>query len=495
MIRPAYDNIAPPTRVEPTIWGLSPALLHERFWASRGVQVVEAGRPADLARDAELYLLVPPATLAVFHLTPVVDALAWHQCELLLVRLHAQRPRGYREQIVTDDAGRFVDFRRHYGSGPTRLVRVAVTPEAEIARQWQHAGDHRGGWVRLRREAPTPRHAVVSIQGQAYDAPHGPDRMRFARDLARLWHRPDTTIAGVQALGPRVWADGGSLPEPSARLIGPLWIGAGRRLDAHATVAGPAVLWDDPAARPAPPPLRWPPRGGVEVAPVFGPESGAAAAPAGARDGGAGRAPADRRPGKRLFDIVFAAAALLVTLPTLFPIIMLAIWLEDGRPLIFSHRRQTLGGRPFPCLKFRSMRRDAERIKAQLIACNQADGPQFYIRDDPRLTRVGRLMRRFNLDELPQFLNVLVGQMSVVGPRPSPHEENQYCPAWREARLSVRPGITGLWQVRRSRAAGRDFQEWIKYDITYVENRSWKLDVVILAQTVAQMLGMRKHGS
>ncbi len=87
----------------------------------------------------------------------------------------------------------------------------------------------------------------------------------------------------------------------------------------------------------------------------------------------------------------------------------------------------------------------------------------------PRLTRVGRLIRKYNLDELPQFFNVLVGDMSVVGPRPSPRKENQYCPPWREARLSVRPGITGLWQVKRTRRTGSDFQEWIKYDIEYVE--------------------------
>jgi lipopolysaccharide/colanic/teichoic acid biosynthesis glycosyltransferase len=163
---------------------------------------------------------------------------------------------------------------------------------------------------------------------------------------------------------------------------------------------------------------------------------------------------------------------------------MLAIWLEDGRPFFFAHRRETLGGRVFNCLKFRSMRRDADEIKKRLLAQNQADGPQFFMEDDPRLLGVGKLIRKTYIDELPQFFNVLMGSMSIVGPRPSPHRENQYCPPWREARLSVRPGITGLWQVRRTRRRGMDFQEWIKYDIEYVENISWRLDLAIIWETL-----------
>src|SRR4029078_12146779 len=137
-----------------------------------------------------------------------------------------------------------------------------------------------------------------------------------------------------------------------------------------------------------------------------------------------------------------------------YPLVMIAIWLEDGRPFFFAHMRETIGGGgvpllkvpsirrggeqgkggpDFPCLKFRSMRKDAEKVKAELQKLNRADGPQFYIENDPRLTRVGKFLRKYNLDELPQFWNVLLGHMSVVGPRPSPHKENQYCPPWREA--------------------------------------------------------------
>jgi lipopolysaccharide/colanic/teichoic acid biosynthesis glycosyltransferase len=167
---------------------------------------------------------------------------------------------------------------------------------------------------------------------------------------------------------------------------------------------------------------------------------------------------------------------------------MLAIVLEDGWPVFFSHRRETIGGHTFGCLKFRSMKRSAEAMKTQLSKNNKADGPQFYIENDPRLTRVGSFLRKTNIDELPQFINVLLGHMSIVGPRPSPHRENQYCPAWREARLSTRPGITGLWQVMRSRSAGLDFQEWIRYDLAYVQNMSAKLDLWIIWKTLGVLI-------
>ena len=134
------------------------------------------------------------------------------------------------------------------------------------------------------------------------------------------------------------------------------------------------------------------------------------------------------------------------------------------------------------------MRRDAESMVASLSQMNKADGPQVFIEDDPRVTRIGRLLRKFQLDELPQFWNVLTGDMSVVGPRPSPDRENQYSPAWREIRLSVRPGITGLWQVERTRRPGEDFQEWIKYDIRYVRNATFLLDMKIILKTAVNII-------
>ena len=123
------------------------------------------------------------------------------------------------------------------------------------------------------------------------------------------------------------------------------------------------------------------------------------------------------------------------------------------------------------------MSREAERIGTEIVDLNLCDGPQVLIKNDPRITRVGAILRRFQIDEFPQFFNVLRGQMSIVGPRPSPDQENQYCPAWRDLRLSVRPGITGLWQIRRTRAPGEDFQEWIRYDMEYVRRASFWFDL------------------
>jgi len=243
-------------------------------------------------------------------------------------------------------------------------------------------------------------------------------------------------------------------------------------VDGATTVIGPAIVWDDPSHRPPSEAIQW-----LTIEPTDPPDEPLPVRGASTFD----------RVFKRGFDLIFGFIALVLTLP-LYPFIMLAIWLEDGRPIFFAHRRETLGGRQFPCIKFRSMRKDAEKIKQELLRQNQADGPQFFIEDDPRLTRVGRFIRKLHLDELPQFFNVLAGQMSIVGPRPSPSARNQYCPPWREARLSVRPGVTGLWQVKRTRRAGADFQEWIKYDIEYVENRSWWLDMVIIWKTIGLLL-------
>ena len=134
------------------------------------------------------------------------------------------------------------------------------------------------------------------------------------------------------------------------------------------------------------------------------------------------------------------------------------------------------------------MRRDAEARVAELRMQNLCDGPQVFIKDDPRVTRIGKVLRALQLDELPQFWNVLLGEMSLVGPRPSPDKENQFCPAWREMRLSVRPGITGLWQVMRTREPGKDFQEWIRYDIDYVRRMGPWLDARIVVLTAWNIL-------
>jgi len=190
---------------------------------------------------------------------------------------------------------------------------------------------------------------------------------------------------------------------------------------------------------------------------------------------------------KRLADIVIATIVLALFAP-FFPVIALAIKLTSKGPIFFKDLRQGLYGKEFNCLKFRTMIIGAEKIQEKLRALNQTDGPQFKMVDDPRINAVGRFLRDTYIDEIPQFFNVLLGQMSVIGPRPSPESENTQCPPWRDARLSVRPGITGLWQVCRTRQPMKDFQEWIHYDIKYVRGLSLKVDLWIYWQTVKELL-------
>jgi len=189
---------------------------------------------------------------------------------------------------------------------------------------------------------------------------------------------------------------------------------------------------------------------------------------------------------KRIADIVAALIVLMLFAPVT-PFIALAIRLTSPGPVFYKDKRQGLHGREFNCVKFRTMRVGAAQMQDKLRVISQVDGPQFKIEDDPRIATVGRFLRDTYIDEIPQFLNVLLGQMSVIGPRPSPESENTQCPWWRDARLSVRPGITGLWQVCRTRQPGKDFQEWIHYDTEYVRNLSLKLDLWICLQTAKKM--------
>ena len=190
---------------------------------------------------------------------------------------------------------------------------------------------------------------------------------------------------------------------------------------------------------------------------------------------------------KRIADIVVAITALILFAPIL-PLIALVIKLTSRGPVFFKDSRQGLHGKAFNCLKFRTMPVGADKMQDKLRVFNQTDGPQFKIMDDPRLSTVGKFLRDTYIDEVPQFFNVLFGQMSLVGPRPSPESENTLCPPWRDARLSVRPGITGLWQVCRTRQPMKDFQEWIHYDIKYVRDLSIRMDLWICCQTAKKMV-------
>jgi lipopolysaccharide/colanic/teichoic acid biosynthesis glycosyltransferase len=481
---------AAPSFAGPTIWGLDPFQLHDRFWASHGVQVVRQGdstAPGDdpVHEHAPFYLLMEPRALAVFDPAPAEAALSRVESELLYVRVHDTRERGGREHVVTDHNNRFVRFQRVYDRPQRQLARAALTREIRVARAWQSAPSPREGWRILRRHLiPKSHRSTLESQGMLYDGFVDQDVAAFVRDLTRSWNRPDCTVGRARRVSPGVWQDRDAAIDPLAKLVGPVWIGAGRRADSGTMIVGPAILWDEPGSRPSPDPVPWETAPWRNVLPSAPPQF---RAPEPAILQSLAQARKLHNFFKRGFDVVFSLFALCLTLP-IYPFIMLAIVLEDGWPIFFTHRRETIGGCEFPCIKFRSMRKDAEKMKAEIKERNQADGPQFYMENDPRLTRVGKLIRKFRLDEFPQFFNVLVGHMSVVGPRPSPFSENQYCPAWREVRLSVRPGITGLWQIKRTRQPGTDFQEWIRYDIEYVENASWSLDLLIIWKTIVSVI-------
>ena len=189
---------------------------------------------------------------------------------------------------------------------------------------------------------------------------------------------------------------------------------------------------------------------------------------------------------KRITDILAAIIVLILFAP-IIPFIVLAIKLTSPGPVFFKHKRQGRYGKIFNCLKFRTMKLGADKMQDKLRFISQVDGPQFKVADDPRISMVGRFLRETYLDEIPQFINVLLGQMSIVGPRPSPESENTLCPFWHDARLSVRPGITGLWQICRTRQPMKDFQEWIYYDTEYVRNLSLKMDLWISWKTTKKL--------
>nr|WP_261379561.1 sugar transferase [Rhodococcus rhodochrous] len=192
-----------------------------------------------------------------------------------------------------------------------------------------------------------------------------------------------------------------------------------------------------------------------------------------------------KRSGKRIFDLVFASAA-LVALAPVFAVVALLIKLEDRGPVFYKAERIGLDGEPFGMIKFRSMVTNADKMVDTLLAQNEGAGPLFKMKDDPRVTRIGKVMRRFSIDELPQFLNVIRGEMSVVGPRPPLRREVEAYDGRVQRRLLVRPGVTGLWQV-----SGRSDLSWdesVRLDLSYVENWSMVSDVLIIGKTVKAVL-------
>lgn len=470
MDRPAHNS-----EPEPRIWGGPVIDLHDRLWAGRGVQVVRPGGAPVVQRGPSLYALLGPAALTEFPLDPPVKRLHWGKPRAVRIRIVDRVDRPYREVVHTHPDGRLIGIRREYSQRTSATGRAWLTPDAALARRWRDQVSLAEASASMRRLSRQRQTLPVQVGGVVASAHDGASAARWLGAASPDESNADRVCAGVYPHTDLAWAHETSRIDPSVRVVGRVLVGLAREVPAGSVLVGPGVLFDDPSApTPAPAPVPWDElrSSDWQLTKMRGLSADL------------------RRGAKRAFDIAFSAGVLTATLP-LYPVLMALIYREDGRPFFFAHERQTLGGRDFPCYKFRTMCRDAERMKAELARANQADGPQFFIEDDPRLLRVGRVMRKFQLDELPQFYNVLLGHMSVVGPRPSPDKENQYSPAWREARLSVRPGVTGLWQVRRTREPLTDFQEWIRYDLEYVRHYSFGRDIRIILETIAQLLKIR----
>jgi lipopolysaccharide/colanic/teichoic acid biosynthesis glycosyltransferase len=191
---------------------------------------------------------------------------------------------------------------------------------------------------------------------------------------------------------------------------------------------------------------------------------------------------------KRTFDATVSLLVLAVGLP-LWLLIALLIKLDSRGSVLYLDRRVGVGEQEFPMFKFRTMIQGADRLQTRLEDENEAGGALFKIRDDPRVTRVGALLRRLSLDELPQVLNVLRGEMSLVGPRPLPLRDYAKLESWHRKRYLVLPGITGLWQI--SGRSNLSFDDLVRLDFYYLENWSIWLDISILVKTIPAVLGAR----
>ena len=189
---------------------------------------------------------------------------------------------------------------------------------------------------------------------------------------------------------------------------------------------------------------------------------------------------------KRALDVIASFLGLVILSPILL-IVAILIKLESKGPAIFAQSRIGLNGKEFKMYKFRSMVQNAEELKEKLAKQNEMSGPMFKMKNDPRVTKVGKFIRKTSIDELPQLLNILKGDMTLVGPRPSLPREVEKFESWMLKRLEVKPGLTCYWQV-----SGRnniDFYEWMKLDLKYVNDMSFWLDIKLIFKTVAVLFG------
>ncbi len=338
----------------------------------------------------------------------------------------------------------------------------------------------------------------IPVSGRAFDLTQEHELLMLTERVVRETHtqlvssgarfgRNATVHESARILGPVIVQDGASIGA-NATIIGPSLIGAAATVGANALVVQCVVQPETDIAQHTVVRQRL-------VSNAADPET----RPAASYDPGRIRAfrselrdePAQRHiypTVKLVAESLVAIVALIILLP-LLALIAILIKLDSKGPVFFGDRREARGGKDFRCLKFRTMVRGADTMQRELLAKNELDGPQFKLDKDPRVTRVGRWIRPCSLDELPQLINVARGEMSLVGPRPSPFRENQTCVPWREGRLSVRPGITGLWQVCRHDRGVGDFHQWIYYDLLYVQHMSALVDLKIVLATIVTLGG------
>lgn len=188
---------------------------------------------------------------------------------------------------------------------------------------------------------------------------------------------------------------------------------------------------------------------------------------------------------KRIFDIVASLMGLIILSPV-FLIVTIAILIEDGSPVIFVQERNGIDGKVFRMYKFRTMCQDADKMHESLLTKNELDGPAFKMKNDPRITRIGKFLRKTSIDELPQLLNILKGEMSIVGPRPLPTYETAQCNDYQKQRMMIKPGLTCYWQC-----SGRNdipFDQWIEMDLQYIKEASVLVDIKIILKTVGSVI-------
>ncbi len=467
------DSKTPPETFR--MWGLTAEELHDAYWRSRGIQCVRRSMPFVKQAGTEMFMLMDVDQFVAFDLSSIADSIVWNRAPISRVRVKTPS-KDYVEKVISEN-GELVRISRDYTSRFMGSHGVKLTRRPSIAEAWSRNEDRYKALRELRRYVDWTKSDAYEVEGHVEFTNQSMevDELLVNR-LVSIWKNPGESISGIKQLSPGVWGiDGIQIASTNVTPVPPVWIGATKSVHSDDLVVGPVAIKDESDCFID---LE------VRVCEIDEIRTPRANDPQGAVDTDFN----GYMLAKRVIDVAVSLTILILLLPLIVPV-SLAVIMTSGFPIFFGHERQSRGGRTFKCWKFRTMMRNAESMVVDLQSDNLADGPQVFIKDDPRITSVGGFLRKFHIDELPQFWNVLVGDMSLVGPRPSPENENQFCPAWRDARLSIRPGITGLWQVERTREPGLDFQEWIKYDIEYVNRANVFLDFKIIIKTLFKIAG------